>query len=170
MIPLKVKLVLECPSVAELLPIILGASIEIVAPTGQYNPTKLMNCVINRWAFNPELGYSERWGHWVLDGYGGVWLYTTNPAYFALATAGEAAPSSNIAEYRGRMAMPESMEGAALSAELLADREQGVAPDVARRDWRTFQVREPHAIGEGCALFPRSPTGSWGQTRNKTFK
>jgi hypothetical protein len=63
---------------------ILGASFKIVAPTGQYNPTKLVNWGINRWAFKPELGYSERWGHWVLDGYGGVWFYTTNPAYYAI--------------------------------------------------------------------------------------
>jgi hypothetical protein len=62
--------------------VILGASIKIVAPTGQYDPTKLVNWGINRWAFKPEFGYSERWGHWILDGYAGVWFYTTNPAYF----------------------------------------------------------------------------------------
>jgi Putative MetA-pathway of phenol degradation len=62
--------------------VILGASIKIVAPTGQYSPTKLVNWGINRWAFKPELGYSQRWGHWVLDGYAGVWFYTTNPAYY----------------------------------------------------------------------------------------
>jgi hypothetical protein len=63
---------------------ILGASLKIVAPTGQYCPTKLINWRVNRWAFKPELGYSERWGHWVLDGYGGVWFYTANPAYYAI--------------------------------------------------------------------------------------
>jgi hypothetical protein len=61
---------------------ILGASLKIVAPTGQYSPTKLINWGINRWAFKPELGYSERWGHWILDGYAGVWFYTTNPSYY----------------------------------------------------------------------------------------
>jgi hypothetical protein len=61
---------------------ILGASLKVVAPTGQYNPTKLINWGINRWAFKPELGYSERWGNWVLDGYAGVWFYTTNPAFY----------------------------------------------------------------------------------------
>lgn len=62
--------------------VILGASVKIVAPTGQYSPTKLVNWGINRWAVKPELGYSERWGHWILDGYGGVWFYTTNPAFY----------------------------------------------------------------------------------------
>jgi len=52
---------------------------KVVAPTGQYDPTKLINWGINRWAFKPELGYSQRWGKWVLDAYGGVWFYTENP-------------------------------------------------------------------------------------------
>lgn len=63
---------------------ILGASLKVVAPTGQYDGRKLINWGINRWAFKPELGYSQRWGRWVLDAYGGVWLYTTNPAYYDL--------------------------------------------------------------------------------------
>jgi hypothetical protein len=61
---------------------ILGASIRVIAPTGQYSPTQLINWGINRWAFKPEFGYSRRWDHWVLDGYGGAWLYTTNSAEF----------------------------------------------------------------------------------------
>lgn len=62
---------------------LLGVSLKVVAPTGQYQPTKLVNWGIHRWAFKPELGYSRRSGHWVLDGYAGVWFYTTNPAFFA---------------------------------------------------------------------------------------
>jgi len=61
---------------------ILGASLKVIAPTGQYNPTKLINWGINRWAFKPEFGYSQRWGNWILDGYAGVWFYTTNDASF----------------------------------------------------------------------------------------
>jgi hypothetical protein len=63
---------------------LLGASLKVVAPTGQYDGTKLINWGINRWAFKPEFGYSERWGNWVLDGYVGVWFYTTNNAFFDL--------------------------------------------------------------------------------------
>ena len=62
--------------------VLLGASLRIVAPTGQYDPTKLINWGINRWAFKPEFGYSQRWGNWILDGYAGVWFYTTNHAFF----------------------------------------------------------------------------------------
>jgi hypothetical protein len=63
---------------------LLGASLKVIAPTGQYSPTKLVNWGINRWAFKPEFGYSERWNHWLLDAYAGVWFYTTNPATLAV--------------------------------------------------------------------------------------
>ncbi len=62
---------------------LLGVSLKILAPTGQYNPTKLVNLGQNRWAFKPELGYSHRRGHLVLDAYGAVWFYTTNPEFFS---------------------------------------------------------------------------------------
>ena len=51
---------------------LLGASLKIIAPTGQYSPTKLVNWGTNRWAFKPEIGYSERWGKWLLDAYAGL--------------------------------------------------------------------------------------------------
>jgi hypothetical protein len=62
---------------------ILGISLKLVAPSGQYDGTKLVNNGANRWAFKPELGYSRRWGHWVLDAYGGAWFYTTNSDFWS---------------------------------------------------------------------------------------
>ena len=62
---------------------LLGVSIKVVAPTGQYDPTKLINYGSNRWAFKPELGLSRRWGHWILDTYGAVWFFTTNHDFFS---------------------------------------------------------------------------------------
>jgi outer membrane putative beta-barrel porin/alpha-amylase len=63
--------------------VLLGASLKVVAPTGQYDPTVLINWGNNRWAFKPEFGYSQRWGHWVLDGYAAVWFFTKNPEFFS---------------------------------------------------------------------------------------
>jgi hypothetical protein len=48
---------------------ILGASIQVVAPTGQYYSSHLINPGNNRWTFKPELGYSGRWGNWILDAF-----------------------------------------------------------------------------------------------------
>lgn len=62
---------------------ILGVSLKFVPLTGQYDPTKLINLGTNRWAFKPELGYSRRWGHWILDAYGGAWFYTKNSEFFS---------------------------------------------------------------------------------------
>ena len=62
---------------------LFGLSLKVIVPTGQYDPTKLINWGANRWAFKPEFGYSQRWGNWVLNGYAGVWFYTTNPQYYS---------------------------------------------------------------------------------------
>jgi hypothetical protein len=62
---------------------VLGASLKIVAPTGQYDATKLVTPGTNRWAFKPELGLSRRWDKWILDAYGGVWFFMTNQRFFS---------------------------------------------------------------------------------------
>jgi hypothetical protein len=62
---------------------LLGVSLKVLAPTGQYDPTKLINYGGNRWAFKPEVGLSQRWGHWLLDTYGAAWFFTTNPEFFS---------------------------------------------------------------------------------------
>jgi len=63
--------------------VLLGVSLKIMAPTGQYDPTALVNLGTNRWAFKPEIGYSQRWGHWILDAYAGEWFFTENPEFFS---------------------------------------------------------------------------------------
>lgn len=62
---------------------IVGTSLTVVAKTGQYDPTKLINIGSNRWAFKPEIGFSRRWGAWLVDAYGAIWFFTTNPEYFS---------------------------------------------------------------------------------------
>jgi hypothetical protein len=66
---------------------VIGASLTVVVPTGQYDPAKLLNVGTNRWGFKPEIGISHRLGHWAFDGYAGAWLYTTNSNFF---------PGSNV--------------------------------------------------------------------------
>jgi hypothetical protein len=57
---------------------IIGASISMVVPTGQYDPARLVNPGSNRWAFKPEIGVSKPRGRWTLEVMGGAWLFTSN--------------------------------------------------------------------------------------------
>ena len=66
----------------------------MTAPTGQYDPTKLINWGTNRWSFKPEFGYSQRWGKWIVDGYAGVWFFTTNQDYWSRNIMGDGAGRS----------------------------------------------------------------------------
>jgi hypothetical protein len=62
---------------------ILGASINMVVPTGQYFNDKLINLGTNRWAFRPELALSHPFSKkWMIDCYAGVWLFTSNPSFY----------------------------------------------------------------------------------------
>lgn len=60
----------------------LGTSLVVIAPTGDYNPSHLVNVGSNRWAFKPEVGVSEQVGRWFADAAAGVWLFTDNHSFF----------------------------------------------------------------------------------------
>ena len=61
---------------------IVGVSLLVTAPTGQYDYTKLVNVGTNRWSFKPEVGVSKALGQWILEGAAGVTFYTDNDQYF----------------------------------------------------------------------------------------
>lgn len=60
----------------------LGFSLGVAAPTGEYDPAKLINLGANRWAFKPELGLSHPRGPWTLEAAAGVWLFEDNDDFF----------------------------------------------------------------------------------------
>ena len=60
----------------------IGVSITVAAPTGQYDPTRLVNFGTNRWSFKPEIGYSSVKGRWIFDAAAGVWFFTDNNDFF----------------------------------------------------------------------------------------
>jgi hypothetical protein len=62
---------------------VLGTSLTISAPTGQYYPEKLINLGTHRWAVKPELALSQPFGkRGLFDLYAGVWLFTKNDSYY----------------------------------------------------------------------------------------
>ena len=61
---------------------LMGVSLSVVAPTGQYDPRRLVNLGTNRWSFKPEVGLSKPLGRWTFEVAGGAWLYTSNKNFF----------------------------------------------------------------------------------------
>lgn len=58
--------------------VIIGASLQVSAPLGQYDDSKLINLGNKRWSFKPELGISKAWGSWTVEVAPGVTFYTDN--------------------------------------------------------------------------------------------
>jgi len=61
---------------------IVGASLSVAAPTGEYDRTKLINIGNHRWAFKPEVGIAVPRGAWDIDAYVGVWVFTPNATFY----------------------------------------------------------------------------------------
>lgn len=62
--------------------LIIGTSLVITAPFGQYDPERLVNIGTNRWSAKPELGLSKALGPWTVELAGGVTFFTRNNEYF----------------------------------------------------------------------------------------
>src|SRR4051794_40883145 len=58
--------------------LLIGASVQVSAPLGQYDNTRLINLGNNRWAIKPQLGISKAWDAWTLEVAPGVTFYTDN--------------------------------------------------------------------------------------------
>lgn len=60
----------------------IGATFSLTAPSGQYDPNKLVNLGTNRWGFKPEIGLSHSFARrWIIDAYGGVAFFTDNSQF-----------------------------------------------------------------------------------------
>ena len=62
--------------------LIVSVSLQVSAPLGQYDDTKLLNLGNNRWSFRPELGISKTWGPWTLEVAPSVTFFTVNSDFF----------------------------------------------------------------------------------------
>ena len=62
--------------------IIIGASVQVSAPLGQYDDDKLVNLGNNRWFVKPDLGISKAWGGLSLELSAGIYFFSRNDDFF----------------------------------------------------------------------------------------
>jgi hypothetical protein len=62
--------------------LIVGASLQVSAPLGQYDNSRVVNLGTNRWFVKPEIGVSQALGPWTLELAGAATLFTDNPDFF----------------------------------------------------------------------------------------
>jgi hypothetical protein len=61
--------------------LLIGASVQVSAPLGQYDPDKLVNLGNNRWFIKPDIGISKAWGALTLELSTGVFFFSNNDDY-----------------------------------------------------------------------------------------
>jgi len=66
--------------------LIVGGSLQVSLPIGQYDPAKLVNIGSNRWYVKPELGMSKGWGQWTLELSTGATIFGENEDFFRWQT------------------------------------------------------------------------------------
>lgn len=60
---------------------IVGASVQVGLPVGQYDDTRVVNLGNNRWSIKPEVGVSRALGRWSFELAAGATIYTDNDDY-----------------------------------------------------------------------------------------
>jgi hypothetical protein len=60
---------------------IVGVSLLVTAPAGEYDSERLINIGTNRWSFKPEAGISKALGRWTLEAAAGVTFFTDNDEF-----------------------------------------------------------------------------------------
>jgi len=62
---------------------VVGVSLNLIAPTGEFYPDKLINLGTNRFSFRPEVAISHPLGkRWLMDVYSGVWFFSNNTSFY----------------------------------------------------------------------------------------
>jgi hypothetical protein len=62
--------------------LVIGASLQVSVPMGQYDNTKVVNLGTNRWYIKPEVGVSKALGHWTLEAAAAATIFTDNTAFY----------------------------------------------------------------------------------------
>jgi hypothetical protein len=62
--------------------LIVGASLQVSPPWGQYDASKLVNISSHRWTFKPEVGVSKAHGPWTLEAQAAATFFTDNNDFY----------------------------------------------------------------------------------------
>lgn len=100
--------------------LIIGGSLQVSLPIGQYDPDKLVNIGSNRWYIKPELGISKGLGRWTLEGTTAVTLFGANDDFFG----GKRREQAPIYTFQGHLVygFPSGIWGALTAAYLSGGR------------------------------------------------
>jgi hypothetical protein len=61
---------------------IVGASLQVIAPLGQYDSSKFINLGSNRWTFRTQFGVSQVVGPWTFEAIAAGWFFMDNSNFF----------------------------------------------------------------------------------------
>lgn len=61
---------------------VVGTSLRIIAPTGEYDGSRLINLGSNRWSVRGEIGVSRALGKWAVELATSVWVFGNNDDFF----------------------------------------------------------------------------------------
>jgi len=65
---------------------IVGVSLQVTPPLGQYDSSRVVNLSGHRWVFKPEAGVSKASGPWTLEGKAAATFFTDNTEFFGGVT------------------------------------------------------------------------------------
>jgi len=66
--------------------LIIGASLQVAPPWGQYDADRIVNISSHRWSFKPEVGLSKAIGSWTLELQAAATLFTDNGDFYGGTT------------------------------------------------------------------------------------
>lgn len=70
--------------------LVVGGSVQVSAPAGQYDPSKAVNLGSNRWSIKPDIGFSKALGRLTLDMTAAVAILGSNDDFFGGQTRKQA--------------------------------------------------------------------------------
>ncbi len=62
--------------------LVIGASVQVAPPWGQYDSSRVINLGTHRWSIKPDVGFSKAFAPFTIDLTAGVTLFSRNDDYF----------------------------------------------------------------------------------------